>query len=416
MSQTKESFSPPVRLPAFMPTDAVIVTAYDEMMEVLRSSTMRPEPPTENEEVSGGTLTTLFGEDHTTRRRVMNRLVRPDALDYYRESLLIPTMKRALMELRRTPTPDGVYRAELVQFTRYPFVQFSAALAGMDTSDPGRMRKLLGLINAMGDHHRVKFYTGDHRPYIERGLAAKSEFSKDYYEPAYEECPFRPGDEVPRTQHDLLSLLAAELDPHWHDQDLCVKETFTSIFAAGVGTSSTMMTNSIDQLSRWLLRCPDQEHRLMDLEFLGGVLQETLRLHPIFPAFGRVANEDVTLSTGRTIRAGQWVAAFPGIANRDTSTFGDDADEFNPDRELPPSTQRYGTGFGAGSHQCLGLRVVLGNDGIGSHAHVLKLLLEAGVRRDLERQPRKEPSERDTWEHYPVVFTKLDELDWNLDA
>jgi cytochrome P450 len=143
------------------------------------------------------------------------------------------------------------------------------------------------------------------------------------------------------------------------------------------------------------------------------VLQETLRLHPIFPAFGRVALEDVTLSSGRTVRAGQWVAAFPGPSNRDRSVFGEDADEFNPDRPLAPNTQRYGTGFGAGSHQCLGLRVVLGNDGVGSHAHVLRLLLEAGVRRDPDQVPRKEPTERDTWEHYPVIFTKLGELDWS---
>jgi hypothetical protein len=167
------------------------------------------------------------------------------------------------------------------------------------------------------------------------------------------------------------------------------------------------MTNSIDELSTWLPLHPDQEERLGDLAFLGKVLQETLRLHPIFPAFGRVALEDVTLSTGRHVRAGQWVAAFPGPANRDKRIFGDDAEEFIPERTLPPNTQRYGTGFGAGSHQCLGLRVVLGNDGIGSHAHVLKLLLEAGVRRDPDREPRREASERNTWEHYPVVFTKL---------
>jgi cytochrome P450 len=397
-----------------MPEDAVVVTSYEEMLEVLRSSRMRPEPPTENAEVSGDTLTTLFGPDHVMRRRIMNRLVRSDALDHYRDNLLIPTMKQALQELKSTPSPDGRYRAELVQFTRYPFVEFSAALAGFDTSDPKRMRDLLGLINAMGDHHRVKFYYGDHRPYVERGIAAKATFRKEYYEPASATCPYRPGDEVPMTEHDLLSLLNAQLDPHWADEDLCVREIFTSVFAAGVGTSSTMMTNSIDELSTWLLVHPDEEDRLMDLEFLGRVLQETLRLHPIFPAFGRVAHEDLTLASGREVRAGQWVAAFPGPSNRDPGVFGEDADQFNPDRELSPSTQRYATGFGAGSHQCLGLRVVLGNDGVGSHAHVLRLLLQAGVRRDPDQSPRKEPTERDTWEHYPVIFTKLSDLD--LDA
>jgi hypothetical protein len=44
---------------------------------------------------------------------------------------------------------------------------------------------------------------------------------------------------------------------------------------------------------------------------------------------------------------------------------------------------------------------------------VLRLLLEAGVRRDPDQAPRKERTERDTWEHYPVVFTKLGRLDWS---
>jgi len=400
------------RLPEFMPEDSLAVTRYDEMMEVLRSPKMLPEPPTENEEVSGDTLTTLAGPAHTRRRRIMNRLVRTGALDHYRDRLLVPTMRQALLALRDQPADeDGLYRADLVRFTRLPFVEFSAALAGLDRLEDDAAHELLDLVNAMGDQHRVKFYYGDHRPYVERGIAAKERFASGYVAPVLATCPFRPGDEIPPERHDLLALLAAQLDPAWADEDLCVRETFTSVFAAGVGTSSTMMTNAIDELSGWLPKHPDQAHRLRDLHFLGRVLQETLRLHPIFPAFGRVAAEDVTLSTGRTIRAGQWVAAFPGPSNRDPAVFGEDSDEFVPDRELPRATQRYGTGFGAGSHQCLGLRVVLGNDGVGSHAHVLRLLLDAGVARDPDREPRKEPSERDTWEYYPVAFTALDSFE-----
>lgn len=397
-----------MRLPAFMPRDSVIVTDYAEMLEVLRSQKMRPEPPTENAVVSGGTLTTVFGADHTRRRRIMNRLIRSDALEHYRDDLLVPAIKQALRTLQEHPDPDGRHRADLVEFTRVPFTQFSAALAGFEIREPQRAKELLRLINAMGDHHRVKFFVGEHRPVIERGLAAKARFTHEYFEPALAACPYQPGSEVPREQHDLMSLLAAELDPTWHDDDLKVRETFTSVFAAGVGTSSTMMTNSIDELSRWLAGRPDREARLDDLQLLGRVIQETLRLHPIFPAFGRVALEDVTLSSGRRVRAGQWVAAFPAAAHRQKTVFGENAKEFDPDRVLPPGTARYGTGFGAGGHQCLGLRVVLGDDGVGSHAHVLRLLLRAGVRRDAELPGRREPSERDTWEMYPVVFHSID--------
>jgi cytochrome P450 len=397
-----------VTLPRYVPRDAIVLTRYADVMEVLRSSKLRPEPPIENDDVSGGVLTTLYGQDHTTRRRVMNRLVRPAALEHYRDELLVPALMQQLRELHAAPDPDGAHRANLVEFTRLPFVYFAAALAGFDIRDPRRVHELLMLVNAMGDHHRVKWFTGDHAPYIERGREAKARFKAEYFEPALAACPYKPGTDVPPDQHDLISLLSAQVDPHWGDLDLATKEAFTSVFAAGVNSSSTMMTNSLDELAEWLPNHPDQADRLDDLAFLARVLQETLRLHPTPPAFGRVADEEVVMADGRTISAGQWLTLIPTTANRDPDVFGPDADAFDPDRELPPTVPRYGTSFGGGSHQCLGLRVVLGNDGIGSHAHVLRALLRAGVQRDPDRPATREPSERGHWDVYPVVFSSLD--------
>ncbi len=386
----------------------MVMSGYDEVMEVLRSSKLRPEPSIENEDISGDVLTTIYGSEHTTRRRIMNRLVRPASLEHYRDELLVPALLRQLRELRANPDPDGAYRANLVEFTRLPFVHFAAALAGFDLSQPWRVHELLALVNAMGDLHRVKWFTGDHAPIVQQGLAAKARFKDAYFGPAIAGCPYRPGAEVPPEEHDLISLLAAQVDPHWSDLDLAAREAFTSVFAAGVNSSSTMMTNSLDEIAEWLPNHPDQAAQLDDLEFLARVIQETLRLHPTPPAFGRIALEDVTLSDGRVIPEGQWISLLPMAANRDPRVFGPNPDEFDPDRVLPPTVARYGTSFGGGSHQCLGLRVVLGNDGVGSHAHVLRIMLRAGVQRDLERPATREPSERGHWETYPVVFTTLD--------
>ena len=66
----------------YMPGDAAVVTDYDELAEILRSPKMRPEPPVDNDAVIGGTLSKLFGRDHTDRRRILNRLVKPDALEH----------------------------------------------------------------------------------------------------------------------------------------------------------------------------------------------------------------------------------------------------------------------------------------------------------------------------------------------
>jgi cytochrome P450 len=395
-------------LPTYMPADAAVVTTYHDVMQVLRSPKMRPEPSQENDDVSGGVLTTTHGLEHTQRRRIMNRLVRPAALEYYRDELLMPAL---LEEFRQLEVgPDGVHRADLVSFTRRPFVSFAAALAGFDLSESWRVDELLELVNVMGDHHRVKWFTEDHAPYIERGLTAMERFRSGYFDPAMDRCPYQPGHEVPADQHDLISLLAAQVDPSWGDQDLAVREAFTSVFAAGVNSSSTNMTNALDELTVWARQHPEGEARLDDLDFLARVLQETLRLHPTPPAFGRIATEQVELSDGRVIREGQWVALLPGGANRDPAVFGPDPDVFRPDRELPRSVARYGVSFGGGSHQCLGLRVVLGNDGVGSHAHVLRALLRAGITPDPDRIGVREPSERKHWDTYPVLFTSIDRV------
>jgi cytochrome P450 len=205
-----------------------------------------------------------------------------------------------------------------------------------------------------------------------------------------------------------MSLMAAELDPAWRDDpDLKVRDMATSLFAAGVGSSAEMMTSVIDELSEWLPKHPEGEDRLGDLRFVSAVVQESLRLHPAPPGTGRVALEDVRLSSGELIERGQWVAVLLIEANRDRSVFGADADEFNPDRTLPTGVPRYGLSFGSGPHMCLGLPIVLGREGVGSHVHAMRLLLAAGVQRDPDRAPVREQSERTRWESYPVIFTRL---------
>lgn len=396
----------PIKVPSHMPRDAAAIATYSEALEVLRSQKFRPEQPTDNAPVSAGVLTFSHGAAHTGRRRIMNRLVRTPALDHYREVLIIPALRRQFRELIAQPAPDGVYRTDLVRFTMLPFVRFAAALAGFDMSRAGSDEELLGLIMDMSALNRVRWSTEDHRPYIERAVAAKARFKQGYVEPALAACPYRPGDEVPAGQHDLVSLVAAELDPGWRDDpDLKVRDLAISLFAAGVGSSAEMMTNLLDELTEWLPVHPEAQAGLDDVEFVSSLVQESLRLHPTPPATGRIALEDVHLASGRVIRAGQWAAILLSIANRDRSVYGDDADTFDPRRQVPAGATRYGLSFGAGSHQCLGLPVVLGSSGVGSHVHVARLMILAGVSRDLDRPPAREPSERTRWETYPVIFT-----------
>src|SRR5688500_8232053 len=113
ITQRGAAGEPRIKLPAYMPPDAIPVTAYAEVLEILRSPRMCPEQATENAPISGGVLTTTHGASHTRRRRIMNRLVRPAALEHYRDVLLLPALRAQLADLYANPDPDHVHRADL---------------------------------------------------------------------------------------------------------------------------------------------------------------------------------------------------------------------------------------------------------------------------------------------------------------
>jgi hypothetical protein len=79
-------------------------------------------------------------------------------------------------------------------------------------------------------------------------------------------------------------------------------------------------------------------------------------------------------------------------------------------------TPRYGLGFGLGTHQCYGLRVVVGNDGKGgAHVMLLKKLMDAGVHPDPDNPPldlQKDMSKFSIediprYTRYPAIFDRF---------
>lgn len=70
------------------------------------------------------------------------------------------------------------------------------------------------------------------------------------------------------------------------------------------------------------------------LTFILAVLRETLRLNP--PAAIRTVSpeEDTILSGGYAVKKGALIAVANMIGHRDPNVYGEDANEFNPDRML----------------------------------------------------------------------------------
>ena len=100
----------------------------------------------------------------------------------------------------------------------------------------------------------------------------------------------------------------------------------------------------------------DGREVLDDLEYTRRVWQETLRLYPTLPLFGRTAREPVSFR-GYEVEAGSPVLVSPYVTHRDPA-FWDDPETFDPDRFAPerardrPEFAYYP--FSAGPHACLG--------------------------------------------------------------
>ncbi|RAL64629.1 hypothetical protein DID88_001662 [Monilinia fructigena] len=112
-------------------------------------------------------------------------------------------------------------------------------------------------------------------------------------------------------------------------------------------------------------RSPD----LKNLKLLHNCIKESLRIHPLFHANGRVATTDTTLPTGGGpdgtapifIPTGTRVSTNFYTLYRDEAVFGQDINSFNPDRwnYISPSSWEF-MPFSHGPRSCAGRHKALG--------------------------------------------------------
>ncbi|MGE3619869.1 MAG: cytochrome P450 [Acidimicrobiia bacterium] len=340
-----------------------------------------------------GAVMYLDGDVHRARRKMLNRLVAPDAVNAIREDVILPAADTWLERMAGVPDHDGVRRIDLVEFLERVFLHFTAKLIGLQgiDSDEGlsRLRTCAGPLAAGAS----SAFLEDRKAILDVAVEAKHRYVEEFFRPsraamedmlAEVEAGTRTEDGVP---WNILRFIVSGADPLYDDENVAIVET-TLMLAASVGTSTQSVIQTLSFLDAWFLDHPEDLERRTDHAFLLNALQETIRLRaPFSPYTTRIAGEGSELF-GEPLRPGQelhieWVAA-----NRDRSVFGEDADDFNPHRPSPTvgGLQRYGVGFGTGAHQCFGLRVVLGTDGAGgAHVSLLQKLLALGVRPDPDR-------------------------------
>lgn len=432
-------------------SDVVLISAFTEAIEILRSQKFEPafganspritldpdgnvrladaaaRPGGDHRSSSGAMRWTEFfdsqevhfmrGPAHAQRRRALAPLLARDAHLLFRDRGLMPVLEARLADVLSNPGPDAIPRADLVAFAKRLFNQVAAAFIGIDGADTiDGAEALLGVTTRIDEtlavvHDKVDVSEAELERTLQGALAARRELLVRFYQPSFDArrrllARHRAGElaesELP---HDMIMLIARGA-PTFDDPEAGLEQA-SALLSPITSSGTTELIHVLADLLDWFAEHPEDQERWRDPEFMSGAVAETIRLHQVGP-IPRLAIGDVTLSTGRTISAGQYISILRDLIHRDTSIFGADADRYDPRRRVPVGVQPYGLGFGSGSHMCLGLPLAMGEGGItGILAPVLRALLAAGVRRDSAQPAQKVVQAlpfRDRYATFPVTF------------
>lgn len=396
------------------------ITGILEAQEIMRSPKIGVVAHQEvDRQYRGGAAIRMDGAAHSLRRKTLNRLVRRDGHTWYRDKVLYPTFARNLEEVFRGRAPGTEVPIDLIAFSERVSSQLAAALIGFDRLDTDDGLAEFNRLNTRTQHVARRapleiLYHDIDESAIPSSLDAWQELTDRFFTPSLArrhellrkvETGELAEEELPR---DLLTLIAAHADPTLSGDPVVGMREAMMNFSAASGTSAQALARAVHHLTAWFKTHPEDRSRLGDPDFLLAVTNETLRMGANQSLLLRRAIEDLVLSSGREIKAGQYVIIRNRAASRDP-LFGPDAGEFNPYRRVPDGMYPYGLAFGSGPHMCFGMPLVLGNEGIdGSLVHMLKRLYEVGVRPDPSGRPTMESHERadmpDKFGTYPVLL------------
>ena len=364
----------------------------------------------------GDTILLIDGNEHFERRRMESELFDRSALQYYESHALRPVVNRIMNGLKADT--DGLVHADLVDITRTALYRISASVTGIDGVDEVESTQtFVDWVNLLGEASTVQWSTRPRDVVIAEGLEIRRKFYDRFLGPSIERRhellrQLRAGtitkQDLPR---DVMMTLLLKTDGAF-DPDMLVREA-TLYLIASTRTTLHAVPHTFQHVSDWATKNNHQFSQIADPAFLRAAAGESLRLHPPSPALVRQALEDVTLQSGRTFKAGQFVGLLFGPGNRDKTVFGPDADEFNPYRKLPDRVKGWGLSFGGGEHLCIGRSLVTGLSSPkpdettnGTILNILTSLYQRQARPNEASAPERiATSLYDAYVTYPIVMS-----------
>lgn len=395
-------------------------TTFAEVDEILRSKNFRQGSHQESQAFFGDSLLTIDHDEHFERRRLEAPLFRKAALEYYEHEELIPLIDRALREAAENRDDDGLVRADLCSLLRTMLARISAVTTGIDGVDtPERTDAFRSYIEQLGTGATVEWSTEDHDAVIERILAVREDFCRDFYDASVARrreliARYHAG-EIEREElpDDLLTLLYLHWNDAW-DDELPLREAALYLVAA-TQTTTHAVPHMMMHLTEWFEEHPEDKAKALNKDFLKQAAHETVRLHLPSPALLRIAMTDVELSNGKRIAEDERVACLFTPANRDESVFGPTARSFDPYRDTGV-VKPWGFAFGGGEHTCIGRTLVTGlsartdnDEGTdGTLVNIMAALFAAGAELDPDDPPTyTEMSFHDAYGRFPLILRNL---------
>ncbi|XP_065082871.1 probable cytochrome P450 313a4 [Ochlerotatus camptorhynchus] len=179
---------------------------------------------------------------------------------------------------------------------------------------------------------------------------------------------------MPQIFLDKLLELARENKQHLAVDD--ISEHLDTIIFAGNDTTATTMSNLLLMMAMHpdvqervyqeiMEACPDADQPVSieettKLVYTEMVCKETMRLFPVGPVIGRVAEADIQLSDKHVIPARSMVFCGYYMVHHDCEIWGPKANEFNPDNFLPENISKIHPyaylPFSGGLRNCIGVR------------------------------------------------------------
>ncbi len=380
------------------------LTGYAEVREAFKNpALLQSSYDGAKDTIFADVLVTLEGERHDQRRRTEVVLFRPQIVAALENAVIPAEAARLVAKLGR----NG--KAELTEVGRMLTTGLAARLVGLDDCESvERLDALAALVAHLHQGAVIDWATRPREEVLADVRKAREAYREKFFAPSMKRriALIEAG---AKDAPGLIQLLLLHRDSLKLDTDMILRETVHYLAATG-GTSTTVFVHGCHEIWCWIAAHPEDAGRLSDALFVQACMNEATRLWPPSGWQLRTAGEDLTLSTGRRVRAGETLGLNLVTANRDAAAFGVDADRFNPYRKPAKHVATVGLSYGDGEHVCLGKRLAMGvpdkEGSTGVLAAMALAMFAAGAKPDPARPPVLHAgTARHQYESYPISFS-----------